>query len=214
MKKILVTSFEPFGGEKVNPSQLAVAELPDEIDGAKIIKQVLPVVFDKSIDILYERLKQEKVEAVICVGQAGGRSEITVERVAININDAPIGDNVQNQPIDQPIFPDGPTAYFSTLPIKTIVQKCNEIGIPTAISNTAGTFVCNHLMYGACHYATLHQPTLKAGFVHIPFIPEQTVDKPHMPSMLKGDIVAGLVALIQTVIEVDQDVLITGGATH
>jgi len=214
MRKILVTSFEPFGGETLNPSQLAVAVLPDEIDGVRILKEVLPTVFGKSVDVLYDRLRQEKVEAVICVGQAGGRSSMTVERIAINVDDAPIADNAGNQPIDTPIFPDGPAAYFATLPIKAMVLNCNEVGISAAISNTAGTFVCNHVMYAACHYAALNQPELKAGFVHIPFIPEQTVDKPTMPSMRKADIVSGLVSLIKTVIHVDKDTKEAGGAIH
>lgn len=214
MKKILVTSFDPFGGERVNPSQIAVADLPDEIDGVEIIKAVIPTVFGKSVDILYDRLQQEQVDAVICIGQAGGRASITIERVAINVDDAPIGDNEANQPLDTPIFPDGPAAYFATLPIKAMVHNCNEVGILAAISNTAGTFVCNHLMYAACHYAAKNQPDLKAGFVHIPFVPEQTINKPTMPSMSKADIVAGLISLIKTVIHVDQDVKSTGGATH
>jgi len=214
MKKILVTSFEPFGGEMLNPSQIAVAELPDVIDGVEIIKQVIPVVFDESIEVLYGRLKQEKPDAIICVGQAGGRPNITVERVAINVNDARIGDNSGMAPVDEPIFVTGPAAYFATLPIKAMVQHCNEAGIPAAISNSAGTFVCNHLLYAACHYGALNQPGMKAGFVHIPFVPEQTIDKPTMPSMSKVDIVAGLISLIKTVIHVNEDVLITGGAEH
>ena len=214
MKKILVTSFEPFGGERINPSQIALTQLQDEIAGVKIIKQVIPTVFNKSIDILYKVLKAEVPDAVICVGQAGGRPNITVERVAINIDDARIPDNEGGQPIDEPIFDDGPSAYFATLPIKAMVENCNNIGIPAAISNTAGTFVCNHLMYSALHYASLHQPTLKAGFVHIPFIPEQTVDKPTMPSMSCADIVTGLTSLIKTTIGAVEDIKVTGGAEH
>ena len=214
MKKVLVTCFEPFGGERVNPSQIAVTQLPDELAGIKIIKQVLPVIFGKSIDALYDALKREDPDVVICVGQAGGRSNITVERVAINIDDAPTPDNDGNQPIDAPVFTDGPAAYFATLPIKAMVKNCNNIGIPAMISNTAGTFVCNHLMYAACHYAALNQPKLKAGFVHIPFLPEQTTSKPTMPSMSCVDIITGLKSLIKTAILTDQDVKITGGAEH
>lgn len=214
MKKILVTCFDPFGGATVNPSQMAVTQLPDEIEGAQVIKQVIPTVFGKSIDTLYGALKKEAPDAVICVGQAGGRPTITVERVAINIDDARIPDNESGQPIDTAIVPDGPPAYFATLPIKAMVKNCNEAGIPAAISNTAGTFVCNHLMYAACHYAAEHQPKLKAGFVHIPFVPEQTTDKPTMPSMSCADIVTALTSLIKTTIHVDEDVKVTGGAEH
>jgi len=214
MKKVLVTCFDPFGGAAVNPSQIAVTQLPDEIDDIKVVKQVIPTVFDKSIDILFDVLKIEAPDVVICVGQAGGRPNITVERVAININDAPIPDNDGNQPVDSAIFADAPSAYFATLPIKAMVQNCNNIGIPAAISNTAGTFVCNHLMYAACHYAALHQPKLKAGFIHIPFVPEQTIDKQTMPSMSCADIIAGLKSFIKTAATIDQDVKIAGGAEH
>jgi len=214
MKKILVTCFEPFGGESVNPSQMAIKQLPDTINGTKIVKQTIPVVFDDSIDTLYAVLNKELPDAVICVGQAGGRPNMTVERVAINVNDARIPDNEDNQPIDTPVFTDEPAAYFATLPIKAMVKNCNDIGIPAAISNSAGTFVCNHLMYAACHYAARYKPELKAGFVHIPFLPEQTIDKPTMPSMSCSDIIAGLESFIKTTILVDQDMKITGGALH
>lgn len=214
MKKILVTCFHPFGGASVNPSQMAVTQLPDEIEGVKVLKQVIPTVFNKSINTLYDVLKAEAPDAVICVGQAGGRPTITIERVAINMDDARIPDNEGGQPIDTPVVVDGPPAYFATLPIKAMVKDCNDIGIPAAISNTAGTFVCNHLMYAACHYAALNQPKLKAGFVHIPFVPSQTTDKPTMPSMSCADIVTGLESLIKTTINVEQDIKITGGAEH
>lgn len=149
---------------------------------------------------------------VICVGQAGGRPNITVERVAINQDDARIPDNEGAQPIDRTIFAEGPAAYFATLPIKAMVQNMKAAGIPAAVSNTAGTFVCNHIMYGALHFAATQQPSLKAGFVHIPYVPMQTVDKPTMPSMSVADIVTGLTILIETGINVDQDVKVTGGA--
>lgn len=214
MKKVLVTCFEPFGGESINPSQMAVTQLPNEIDDIKVVKQVIPTVYNKSIDTLYRVLKKEIPDAVICIGQAGGRPNMTVERVAVNIDDAPMEDNEGNQPIDAPIFIDGPSAYFATLPIKAMVKNCNDIGIPATISNTAGTFVCNHLMYAACHYAALNQPQLKAGFVHIPFVPEQTTDKPTMPSMSCANIITGLKSFITTAVSVHQDVKITGGAEH
>ena len=209
MKKILLTCFDPFGDETINPSQLAVAKLPDKIAGAKIIKLEVPTIFKKSKAILYEMLKKEMPDAVICIGQAGGRSNISVERVAINIDDARIPDNEGAQPIDEPVVGDGPAAYFSTLPIKAIVQNCNHRGISAAISNTAGTFVCNHLMYAACHYAEKFQPNLKAGFIHIPFVPEQIIDKPQMPAMTCTEIVDGLESMVKTVIEVKEDVLTT-----
>ena len=162
--------------------------------------------------MLYELLDQEQPDAVICVGQAGGRPNITVERVAINQDDARIPDNEGAQPIDRTIVEDGPAAYFSTLPIKAMVRDMKKALIPAAISNTAGTFVCNHIMYGALHYGATKQPNLKAGFVHIPYLPMQTVDKPTMPSMSQDEIVKGLTELIKTVVNVEEDVKETGGA--
>ena len=200
MKKILVTGFDPFGGEAINPATESVKQLPDEILGVQILKREIPTVFDRSIEVLYGILKEEQPDVVICVGQAGGRPNITVERIAINQDDARIPDN------------EGPAAYFSTLPIKAMVRDMKEAGVPAAVSNTAGTFVCNHIMYGALHYAALHQPNLKAGFVHIPYLPMQTVDKPTMPSMSRDEIVKGLTTLIKTAIQVEEDVKETGGA--
>ena len=212
MKKILITGFDPFGGEAINPATESVKQLPDEILGVQIIKREIPTVFDRSIETLYGILKEEQPDAVICVGQAGGRPNITVERVAINQDDARIPDNDGAQPIDRTIFEDGPAAYFTTLPLKATVRDMKEAGIPAAVSNTAGTFVCNHIMYGALHYAAFHQPNLKAGFVHIPYLPMQTVDKPTMPSMSRDEIVKGLTSIIKTVIQVEEDVKETGGA--
>ena len=212
MKKILVTGFDPFGGEAINPATESVKQLPDEILGVQILKREIPTVFDRSIEVLYGILKEEQPDVVICVGQAGGRPNITVERIAINQDDARIPDNDGKQPIDRTIFEEGPAAYFSTLPIKAMVRDMKEAGIPAAVSNTAGTFVCTHIMYGALHYAALHQPSLKAGFVHIPYLPMQTVDKPTMPSMSRDEIVKGLTTLIKTAIQVEEDVKETGGA--
>ncbi|MCL1950569.1 MAG: pyroglutamyl-peptidase I [Turicibacter sp.] len=212
MKKVLITGFDPFGGEAVNPALISVMQLPDRIEGVKIIKKEIPTVFDKSIARLEEYLLAEAPDAVICVGQAGGRPNITVERIAINQDDARIPDNEGNQFIDRTIVPDGPAAYFSTLPIKAIARDLNAAGVPGAVSNTAGTFVCNHIMYGALHFAATKSPGLKAGFVHIPYLPQQVTDKPTMPSMSEGDIIKGLTEIIRTVITVSEDVLETGGA--
>lgn len=212
MKKVLVTGFDPFGGESINPATESVKQLPDELLGVQIIKREIPTVFDLSLDVLYTLLDEEQPDAVICVGQAGGRPNITVERVAINQDDARIPDNEGAQPVDRTIFEDGPAAYFSTLPIKAMVRDMKAAFVPAAVSNTAGTFVCNHVMYGALHYAATKAPKLKAGFVHIPYLPMQTVDKPTMPSMSQDEIVKGLTVLIKTVISVEEDVKETGGA--
>ena len=192
MVKILVTAFEPFGGESVNPAHEAIKQLPDEITGAEIIKKEIPTVFIKAFSALEDTIEIEKPDIVICVGQAGGRFEIAVERVAINVDDARIPDNAGNQPVDQPIFEDGENAYFAKLPIKVMVKEIQKYGIPASVSNSAGTFVCNHLMYGLLYLIDRKYPNLYGGFIHIPFIPEQVVNKKNMPSMALLDIVKGL----------------------
>ena len=178
--KIIVTGFDPFGGEKINPSIECVKALP-EIEGVELIRLELPTVFKESAKRLNDVIKDVKPDAVLSVGQAGGRARITMERIAINIDDARIPDNISQQPIDEAIQFDGEAAYFSTLPIKRIVKAIREAGIPAEVSNSAGTFVCNHIMYQALFAATKADKPFKAGFMHIPFIPEQTTDKPSLP---------------------------------
>jgi len=199
MNKILFTGFEPFGGESINPSWEAVAALPTEIDGVSIVTAKIPVVFGKSADVLLEVLRQEQPCAVICVGQAGGRAAITIERVAINCDDANIDDNAGNRPVDELIARDGPAAYFATLPIKAMVDALRNDGIPAAVSNSAGTYVCNHVMYAALHYAATHKLPLAAGFVHIPYLPLQVKCKAAMPSMSLEMLTAGLVVMAKTI---------------
>ena len=198
MKKVLVTAFDPFGGEKLNPALEALMILPDELEGIKIIKREIPTVFGKSFDVLYAALVEELPDVVISVGQAGGRSAISLERIAINIDDARINDNEGVQRIDSPIVEEGPAAYFTSLPIKDIVQALHQAGIPASVSNSAGTFVCNHLMYATLHYAATKQPQLKAGFVHIPYLPKQVLDKPAKPSMSTENVVEALALIIKT----------------
>ena len=178
--KIIVTGFDPFGGETINPSIECVKALP-EIEGVELIRLELPTVFKESAKRLNEVINDVKPDAVLSVGQAGGRPGITMERIAINVDDARIPDNISQQPIDEEIQVEGEAAYFSTLPIKRIVKAIREAGIPAEVSNTAGTFVCNHIMYQALFAATKADKPFKAGFMHIPFIPEQTADKPSLP---------------------------------
>jgi len=200
-KKILAAAFEPFGGESINPALEAVMRLPDEIDGFKVVKTQLPVVYRKSIDVLYEALKNEKPLAVISVGQAGGQPDIRIERVAINIDDTANPDNDGAKPVDIPIYEGAPAAYFATFPIKCIISNLKEHGIPASISNSAGTYVCNHVMYATLHYAAQHQPDMKAGFVHIPFLPSQAIDKSNTPSMSAEIVVDALEIIIKTVVQ-------------
>ena len=178
--KIIVTGFDPFGGEKINPSIECVKALT-EIEGVELIRLELPTVFKESAKRLNEVINDVKPDAVLSVGQAGGRAGITMERIAINVNDARIPDNISQQPIDETIQTEGEAAYFTTLPIKRIVKAIREAGISAEVSNSAGTFVCNHIMYQALFAATKADKPFKAGFMHIPFIPEQTTDKPSLP---------------------------------
>ena len=136
---------------------------------------------------------------MLSIGQAGGRAEITPERIAINIDDARIPDNEGNQPVDRPIVPDGENAYFSNLPIKTMMEAIKKEGIPASVSNSAGTYVCNHLMYSVLYYIKKNALPIKAGFIHVPYIPEQTVNKKDKPSMSLAEIVRGLEAAIRVI---------------
>ncbi len=181
--KVLITGFDPFGGESINPALEAVKKLPNTISNAEIIKLEIPTVFKKSLEKIEANILAHKPDIVISIGQAGGRFGITPERVAINIDDARIEDNEKNQPIDLKVFEDGENAYFTTLPIKAMVKEMQESGIPSSVSNSAGTFVCNHVMYGVLYMINKKYPNIKGGFIHVPYIPSQVVSKPNMPSM-------------------------------
>ena len=213
--KILVTGFDPFDGEKVNPALEAVKSLPSVIHGAEIRWVEIPTVFYQSAEILETEIVRYQPDVVLCIGQAGGRASLTPERVAINQDDARIPDNQENQPIDIPIRLDGEAAYFSTLPIKAMVQAIKEVGLPATVSNTAGTFVCNHLMYQALYLADKKFPHMRAGFMHIPYMTEQVINKPNTASMNLADIVKGIEAAIGAIVDYkDKDLKIVGGATH
>ena len=213
--KILVTGFDPFGGEKVTPALEAVKSLPSEIHGAEIHWVEIPTVFYQSAEVLETAIVRFQPDAVLCIGQAGGRASLTPERVAINQDDARIPDNQGNQPIDTPIRLDGQAAYFSTLPIKAMVQAIKEEGLPATVSNTAGTFVCNHLMYQALYLADKKFPHMRAGFMHIPYMTEQVINKPNTASMNLTDIVRGIEAAIGAIVDYkDKDIKLVGGTTH
>ena len=197
--KLLLTAFTPFDGEKINPALEAVKLVKDRIGNLLIVKLEVPTVFGKSIDTVREAIEREKPDFVLSIGQAGGRAEITPERVAINLDDARIPDNEGNQPIDEPIFPDGENAYFSTLPVKAMVEAIRKEGLPSSLSNSAGTYVCNHLMYGVLYYLD-KRPVIKAGFIHVPYIPEQTKNKKEMPALELSEIVRGLEAAITAIV--------------
>ena len=213
--KILVTGFDPFGGETVNPALEAVKSLPSEIHGAEVHWVAIPTVFYKAAEVLETAIVRYQPDAVLCIGQAGGRASLTPERVAINQDDARIPDNQGNQPIDTPIRQDGQAAYFSTLPIKAMVQAIKEEGLPATVSNTAGTFVCNHLMYQALYLADKKFPHMRSGFMHIPYMTEQVINKPNTASMNLTDIVRGIEAAIGAIVDYkDKDIKLVGGTTH
>lgn len=201
--KILVTGFDPFGKEIINPAWEAVRLLPKKINEAKIIPLMVPTVFYTSIEVIIAAIEKEKPDAVLMVGQAGGRSAITVERIGINLIDARIEDNAGQKEADVPIIAEGPAAYFATLPIKAIVEGIKAAHIPASVSNTAGTFVCNQVLYGVLHYLHCHSMACQAGFIHIPYLPQQTVNKPSEPSMALDTAVCGLIAALEVIAQQD-----------
>lgn len=214
--KILVTGFDPFGSEKINPALEAVKRLPTQISGAKIITLEIPTVFNEVGPIIQQAIQTYQPDLVLNVGQAGRRFNITVEKVAINLADARIADNQGNQPLDEAIFADGPTAYFTQLPVKAIVSALNENEIPAAVSYTAGTFVCNYVMYYVQHLISTRYPKIKGGFIHVPYIPAQVVTKPNQPAMSLEDIVKGLELAITAMVTYNdlEDIKTIGGTEH
>lgn len=213
-RTVLLTGFEPFNGAAINPSWEAVRALDGwSGPGFAVVARQLPCVFGTALDVLRESIAGVKPDIVIAVGQAGGRSEMSLERVAINVDDASIRDNAGNQPVDTPIAADGPAAYFTTLPVKAIVKALRLRGFPSGVSQTAGTFVCNHVFYGLMHHA-VGQP-VKAGFIHVPFLPEQAADRPERPpSMALRDIVDALRIAVEVAVVTETDTHEAGGATH
>lgn len=209
--KILVTGFDPFGGEPINPAIESVKKLPDNIAGAEIIKLEIPTVRGKSLEKIEKAIQEHNPDIILSVGQAGGRFDITVERVGINMDDFRIPDNEGNQVIDEPVFSDGDNAYFVKLPVKAMVQNIQKNKIPASVSYTAGTFVCNHVLYGVLYLVEKKYKGKKSGFIHIPFLPEQVVDKKNMPSMELNTIVTGLTAAIEAIVENAEDIKETGG---
>lgn len=212
--KILITGFDPFGGESINPALEAVKLMKDEIAGAKIVKLEIPTVFGKSVEKVHEAMQKEKPDVVLSIGQAGGRFGVTPERVAINVDDARIPDNEGNQPVDTPIFADGEPAYFSSLPVKAMVEAIKAKGLPSSLSNSAGTFVCNHVMYGVLYYIHKQFPGVRGGFIHVPFIPSQVVAKANVPSMALADITESLEAAVEAIVKNQKDIHAVGGEIH
>ena len=188
--RVLLTGFDAFGGATLNPSGLAVQALHGrQVRGHTVVAAQLPTVFGASMQVLDALLAKHQPALVICVGQAGGRSAISLERVAINVDDAPIPDNAGARPVDMPVVPGAPAAYFSSLPIKAMLAALQREGLPVEVSPSAGSFVCNHVFYGLMH-ALATRPELRhtrGGFVHVPWLPEQGT-----PGLPLADVVRGL----------------------
>ena len=214
-KKVLVTGFDPFGGEQVNPAYEAVRLLPDEIVGASVVKLEIPTVFTRSAKVVEEAIERERPDVVLCVGQAGGRSAITVEKVAINLAEARIPDNDGEQPFDTPLREDGDTAYFASLPVKAMVANMNDHGIPAFMSYTAGTYVCNSIMYNVLYLIDRRFPGVRGGFIHVPYAVEQGVGKPNgTPVMELATMARGLEYAIEAAVTAESDVSAIMGETH
>jgi len=214
MRTVLMTGFDPFGGESINPSWEVVKQLEGmHIDGCRVVTRQLPCVFGEALSVLNAAIDELDPTLVIAVGQAGGRVDVTVERVGINVDDARIADNIGQQPVDVAIVADGPAAWFSTLPIKAMVAALREAGVPASVSQTAGTFVCNHVMYGLLHKLA-DKPGAKGGFIHIPYLPEQAAAHPGAPSMAAQTVKQALEIAIAVGLRQTMDIKATGGATH
>lgn len=203
MKKLLITGFQPFDGEKINPAlEIAKKLQGKQIHGYNIVAREISVVRYESLSQLYTAIDEVQPDAIITIGQAGGRPDITLERIGINIDDFRIPDNKGNTPVDEPIIDNGPVAYWATLPIKKMVSNIKTQGIPASVSNSAGTYVCNHLLYGLLHYlAEQGKGHIPAGFVHIPFLPEQiaarTGKEAQNPTMSLDNLLKGFTAMIE-----------------
>jgi pyroglutamyl-peptidase len=216
MTKVLLTGFEPFDNEPINPSWEAVRALDGwECAGATVHARRITCVFGAALRELDAAIDELQPTLVLCIGQAGGRAEFTPERVAINVDDGRICDNAGCQPIDVPVVAGAPAAYFSTLPIKAIVRDLGAAGIAASVSNTAGTFVCNHLFFGLMHrIATRPVAGLRGGFIHIPYLPEQAARFPGAPGMPLDTVVAALRIAVNTALTVHEDVRAIGGKLH
>lgn len=211
---VLMTGFDPFNGEVVNPSFEAIRAMPETVLGYEVIKLEVPTVFDRAIQVLAAAMDAHRPDIVICVGQAGGRFAITPEYVAINLDEARIPDNEGNKPDASPIVAGGENAYFTTLPVRAIVTSLREAGIPATLSYTAGTFVCNHLFYGLMHLIEKDYPSVRGGFIHVPFLPGQVVTDSNKPFMTLEMMTSALTLAVQTTIKNHQDIALNLGQEH
>ncbi|PWB63063.1 MAG: pyroglutamyl-peptidase I [Betaproteobacteria bacterium] len=210
-RPVLVTGFEPFGGEDINPSWEICRALPAAIGRSPLETLLVPTQFRRAIEVVAEAIERTDPTLVILLGQAGGRACVSVERVAINIDDARIADNAGARPIDEPVAAAGPPAYFATVPIKAMVAAIRDAGIPAEVSNSAGTFVCNHLFYGTLHYLAASGRDARAGFIHVPWLESQAVSRPGEPAMALATMVRGVEAAIAAALATAEDVKMAAG---
>lgn len=210
--RILLTGFEPFGGDPVNPSLLIARALDGEVvAGARVVAVELPCVFHRALSALDEALARTRPVLAVALGLAAGREGLSIERVAINVDDARIADNAGEQPVDEPIAPGGPAAWFSTLPIKAMAAELNAAGVPASVSQTAGTFVCNHVFYGL--QQRLAGTGVRSGFIHVPLLPEQADRYPGKPVLALAEQVRGIrLALGVALTHQGADMRAVGGA--
>jgi len=195
--KALVTAFEPFGGESVNASLEAMRRLPAKIGILEIVTIALPTSYARSLPALEHAIAREKPQIVLCVGQAGERAALCVERVAVNVQDAEIADNDGARPVDRPVVAGGPAAYLATLPVRAAVAGLRAEELPAQLSMSAGTFVCNHVFYGLMHLAATGKQRFRAGFLHVPRLPQQAPAS-GAPSMALDDITRGIIVVLQS----------------
>jgi len=212
LPRILLTGFDPFDGETVNPSWEAVRALHGRrVGGHLVVARQLPTEFAASLRLLKTAMRELRPAIVLGVGQAGGRSQLSLERVAINLQDARIPDNAGAQPIDEPVIPGAPAAYFSTLPLKSMLEALHDAGLPAEISHTAGTYVCNHIAYAMLHL-TGKMRGVRAGFIHIPYLPEQAATLRGAASMAQAEVERALLIALYTAATTRLDGKLTGGS--
>ncbi len=200
MKKVLITAFEAFNNEPTNPTELVLAELPEFLFDARIIKVTLPVVYDKAFEVLKPMIEKHQPSLILMMGLAAGRSQINIERIAININDSNTKDNLGNIKHFDPIDRSGPDGLFTTLPLEKIITATRKRKLPVTISNTAGAYVCNHIMYKTLNHIQTNDLKTKAGFIHMPFLPENVIDKPNMPSLDKRYMIETITTIINVIL--------------
>lgn len=213
MTRVLLTGFEPFDGDAVNPSwEVARALDGASLGGARVHALQLPCVFGQARELLWQVLAAEPVDLLLSLGLAGNRPDVTVERIAINVDDARIADNAGRQPVDQPVVPGGPAAHWASLPIKRMVAAVRAAGVPASVSQTAGTFVCNHVFYAGAHWRATRQPGLRVGFMHLPLLLAQAVRCPGHTGMALATQVAAVRAALEAALADEDDIASAGGA--